>query len=110
RLQLARRDRARLDQELAELGAATMAIEDRQELAARDNLLRDEDLAEQHVGRRLALQTQRVLDLGVRGEAFGDQQVAEPQDRRVTPRGAVVGGEGTAVDRDQTRRSDVSRQ
>ena len=66
-----------------------MAIEHRQELTARHDFLRDEDLAEQHVVLRLALQAERRLDFRVGREAFRDQEVAESQDRGVTARGAV---------------------
>ncbi len=105
-LELGGRDRLRLDQELAELRAPPVAVEDRQELAARDHLLGDEDVAEEHVRLRLALQSERLLDLRVGRETFGDEEVAEPQDRRVTARRAVGDRESTAVDRDQPRRFD----
>jgi hypothetical protein len=54
-LELFRGYRLGLDEELAEPRAAPVTVEDRQELAARDDLLGDEDLAQQHVFLRLAL-------------------------------------------------------
>src|SRR2546425_1220567 len=48
-------ERVRLHQELAQLRAAPVALENRHELAPRQYFLRDEDVAERHVGFRLAL-------------------------------------------------------
>jgi len=83
----------RLDQELAELRAPAVALENRQELAPRDDLLRDEDVAEQHVGLRLALHAERLLHLGVGREPLGDEKVAEPQNGRLAARSAVPDGQ-----------------
>ena len=48
-------ERVRLHQELAQLRAAPVPLEHRHELAPRQYFLRDEDVAERHVGFRLAL-------------------------------------------------------
>src|SRR5207245_4007355 len=107
-LELFRRNRLRLDEQLAEPRAAPVAIEDRQELVARDHLLGDEDLAEQHVRLRLTLHAQRLLHLGRGGEPLGHEQVAEPERDRLTARRAVPDGRRTAaVERDQSRRIDL---
>src|SRR3989441_2890327 len=48
-------ERVRLHQELPQLRAAPVALENRHELAPRQYFLRDEDVAERHIGFRLAL-------------------------------------------------------
>ena len=68
-----------------------MPLEDRQELASRDDLLGDEDVAERPIDSGSALQAERLLDVLVGREAFVDQEVAEPQ-ARDAPQGALVDG------------------
>ena len=73
----------RLDQELAELGLALVALQDREELAPRDDPLGHEDVAERRVALGRGLQLQRPLDALGGHQTLVDQDIAEPPARAV---------------------------
>ncbi len=77
RLVVGRAQVAGLEQDVAELAAAPVTLENRQELVARDDLLRHEDVAERSVALARALHAQRLVELRGGHQPLGQEQLAE---------------------------------
>ena len=91
-------ERPGLDQQITDLGAPLVALEHRRELAAGDDSLADQDVAEGHIGLGQPLPAQRFLHLVGRREPLGDQDVAEPQAAGEAARRAVARGRTELLD------------
>ena len=76
-LELLRTQLAASEEEIAELAAAPVALENRHQLIPRDDVLGDEDMSQGGISLVRGLHAQRLLELGRRDQIFGQQQFAE---------------------------------
>ena len=88
-LELARRDEIRLDQDIAEQVLSTVLAEGEVQLVRRDQLLIDEHLSEQRARLDLPLEGERPLELALVDQPILDQ---EPAEKGVPARTGAVGG------------------